>query len=119
MSKIAVVQAGTVLGDTAHTLEKLERLCAESARNGAQLAVFPEAFIGGYPKGLIFGASVGIRTEAGRRLFHAYADCAIEVPGAITVALGKIARAHSLYLVVGVVERDGGTLYCTAVYLAP
>jgi nitrilase len=119
MKTVAVVQAGTILGDTPATLNKLEHLAAECARQGAELAVFPEAFIGGYPKGVVFGASLGIRTDAGRKLFRAYADCAIEVPGPATAALGKIAKTHGLYLVVGVVERDGGTLYCTVVYVAP
>ncbi len=83
------------------------------------MAVFPEAFIGGYPKGLSFGASLGIRTDAGRKLFHAYADGAIPVPGTVTDAMGAIAEAAGLTLVVGVIERDGGTLYCTALYIGP
>ncbi|MBV8145162.1 MAG: carbon-nitrogen hydrolase family protein [Gammaproteobacteria bacterium] len=116
MTKVAVVQAGTVLGDTARTLEKLEQLCQQCAARGVKLAVFPEAFIGGYPKGLQFGASVGIRTEAGRDLFRAYSDCAIEVPGPCTVRIGELAKAASLTLVIGVIERDGGTLYCAALY---
>ena len=91
----------------------------DCADQGAKLAVAPEALIGGYPKGLVFGASLGIRTEAGRKIFAAYANCAIEVPGPVTAAIGEIAKAHSLYLIIGVIERDGGTLYCTALYVAP
>jgi nitrilase len=83
------------------------------------MAVFPEAFIGGYPKGLSFGASLGIRTHAGRKLFHAYADGAISVPGPVTEAIGAIAKSARLTLVMGVIERDGGTLYCTAIYVGP
>lgn len=118
MAAVAVVQTGTVLGNTGHTLEKLRGLCLECARRGIALAVFPEAFIGGYPKGLVFGASLGIRTAAGRKLFRAYADCAIEVPGPVTSAIGEIARSTSLALVVGVIERSGGTLYCTALHVS-
>jgi nitrilase len=81
--------------------------------------VFPEAFVGGYPKGMTFGASLGVRTDAGRRQFRAYAECAIAVPGPETAAIGEIARANGQYLVVGVIERGGGTLYCTAVYVGP
>jgi nitrilase len=119
MTMIGVVQAGSVLGDTARTLEKLELLCAACAQRRLDLAVFPEAFIGGYPKGLLFGASVGIRTESGRDLFGAYAGCAIEVPGPATRLIGKLAKDAALHLVIGVIERDGGTLYCTALYFAP
>jgi nitrilase len=119
MTRIGVVQAGSVLGDTPRTLDKLARLCATCAERRLNVAVFPEAFIGGYPKGLVFGASLGIRTEAGRDLFRAYADCAIDGPGPATAAIGKAAKEAALYLVVGVIERDGGTLYCSALYFAP
>jgi nitrilase len=119
VTKVGVIQAGTVLGDTPRTLAKLERLCAACANQGLSMAVFPEAFIGGYPKGLVFGASVGVRTEAGRDLFREYAECAIEVPGPATATIGRVARDTKLYLVIGVIERNGGTLYCTALYFAP
>ena len=108
-TRIGVVQAGSVLGYTPRTLDKLSQLCEACAQRRLQVAVFPEAFVGGYPKGLVFGASVGIRTEAGRDLFQRYADCAIDVPGPVTAAIGQAAKDAALYLVVGVIERDGGT----------
>ena len=110
LTTIGVVQAGSVLGDTPRTLEKLKQLCEACARRRLNIAVFPEAFIGGYPKGLVFGASVGIRTDAGRDLFRAYSDCAIEVPGPVTAAIGKVAKDAALHLVIGVIEREAGTL---------
>jgi nitrilase len=116
---LAVVQAGTVLGRTDLTIDRLAQYAGESAGKGAQLVVFPEAFIGGYPKGMVFGASLGIRSDAGRQLFRSYSDCAIEIPGPETGAIGEIARAHALHLVVGAIERAGGTLYCTAIYFGP
>ena len=118
-SRIAVVQAGTALGSTERTIESLAAYAAECATQGVQLAVFPEAFVGGYPKGMVFGASLGIRTDPGRQLFRAYSKCAIEIPGPEVEAIGAIAKANGLYLVVGVIERDGGTLYCTALYMGP
>lgn len=119
MTRIAVVQAGSVLGSTARTIERLAEYAAKCAAQAAELAVFPEAFVGGYPKGMVFGASLGIRTDAGRQLFAAYSSCAIEIPGAEVSAICNIAKEHALYLVVGVIERDGGTLYCTALYIGP
>ena len=62
MTRVAVVQAGSVLFDTPATLEKLRYLATEAAAQGARLAVFPEAFVGGYPKGIDFGARVGSRS---------------------------------------------------------
>jgi nitrilase len=115
----AVVQAASVAFDTAATLAKLRRLCAEVAERGAELAVFPEAFVSGYPRGLDFGARVGMRSARGRDDFRRYFESAIAVPGAETALIGEAARAHRLHLVVGVIERDGGTLYCTALFFAP
>jgi nitrilase len=114
MTYVAVIQAAPKLFDTPATLSKLTRLVADAARQGAQLAVFPEAFVGGYPKGMDFGARVGSRTPQGRDWFARYHASAIMVPGAETDMIGEVARAHSMHLVVGVIERDGGTLYCTA-----
>ena len=54
--KAAVVQAAPVLFDTPRTMVKLAELARKAANQGADLVVFPEAFVGGYPKGLDFGA---------------------------------------------------------------
>src|ERR1700732_844073 len=61
--KAAVVQAGSFLFDTPRTLNKLTELTRDAAGRGAQIVVFPEAFVGGYPKGLDFG---GIRRRDDR-----------------------------------------------------
>jgi beta-cyano-L-alanine hydratase/nitrilase len=56
-------------------------LLAEAASYGSQLVVFPEAFIGGYPRGSGFGVSIGNRTAKGREDFRKYHSAAINVPG--------------------------------------
>lgn len=119
MHRVAVVQAGSTLFDTSRTLEKLASLTADAAGQSAKLVVFPEAFIGGYPKGLDFGARMGSRTPEGREAFRQYFDVAIEVPGPSTDVIGQAARRHAVHLVVGVVERAGSTLYCTALFFGP
>jgi nitrilase len=111
---VAVVQAAPALFDTPRSLEKLAELTADAARRRAELVVFPEAFIGGYPKGHDFGVTVGIRTPEGRDAFRRLFESAIEVPGRATEFLGSVARDQAIHLVVGVAERAGGTLYCTA-----
>ena len=115
----AVVQAGTPLFQMQQTLEKLGDMTADAARNGAKLVVFPEAFVGGYPKGIDFGVRLGSRTDEGRDDFKRYYDSAIYVPGTETARIGEVAAENDTYLVVGVIERDGGTLYCTALYFGP
>ena len=109
--RVAVVQAAPVLFDTRRSLQKLADLTADAARRGAELVVFPEAFVAGYPKGHDFGVTIGQRSPEGRDQFRRLFDGAIEVPGPATEALGQAARGHAVHLVVGVVERDGGTLY--------
>ena len=115
----AVVQTATVLLDTPATVERALGLMAEAARRGAQLAVFPEAFIGGYPKGADFHIYLGGRTPEGRAEFGRYHEAAVAMDGPELAQLAKAAARHKLYAVVGIIERDGGTLYCTAVYLGP
>ncbi|PHS22487.1 MAG: nitrilase [Robiginitomaculum sp.] len=116
--KGAVVQAGTCLYDTPRTLDKFEDLLADAARQGAQLTVFPEAFIGGYPKGADFGARVGSRTPAGREDYQRYYNSAIALDGPELARMSKAVAKANVNVVVGVMEQGGATLYCTALYFA-
>ncbi|RLC77833.1 MAG: nitrilase, partial [Chloroflexi bacterium] len=99
------------------------RLTAEAAAQGAQVILFPEAFIPAYPRGLGFGTVVGGRSPAGRRTWQRYWANGVDVPGPATEALGAAARRAGVYLAVGVIERDSqfsrGTLYCTLLYFGP
>lgn len=117
--RVAVVQAGTSLFDTPRTLERMEAHCEAAARDGVELAVFPEAYVGGYPKGLDFGARIGTRTPAGREDFLRYWRAAIDVPGPECARIGSFAARMKAHLVTGVIERDGATLYCTALFFGP
>jgi len=117
--RVAVVQPGGHPFQTARALDEVRARTAEAAGKGAQLVVFPEAFLGGYPWGLGFGTVVGGRTPEGKRLYQAYWEQAVVLPGPASEALGAIARAHGVYLVVGVIEREArnaSTLYCTMAY---
>ena len=117
--RVAVVQAAPAMFDTERSLQKLADYSADAARLGTKLVVFPEAFIAGYPKGHDFGVSVGIRSPEGRDEFRRLFESAIDVPKKATASIGKVAKQHGLHLVVGVIEKDGGTLYCTALIFAP
>ncbi|EMD41986.1 hypothetical protein CERSUDRAFT_110529 [Gelatoporia subvermispora B] len=118
--RASVVQACTVAYSLADTLEKLHRLTRVAKdRDGAQLAIFPEAFIGGYPKMSNFGAVVGDRRPAGRDEFVRYYNAAIEIPSPAVSRIEEISKETGVFLVVGVIERDQGTLYCTVVFIAP
>ncbi len=66
-----------------------------------------------------FGTAVGARSDEGREEFLKYHQNAIEVPSAATQEIAKISEELDIFLVVGVIERDGGTLYCTVVFVSP
>lgn len=117
--EVAAVQAATIPFDAAAATARTVELIADAAATGAKLAVFPEAFIGGYPKGLDFGCSIGRRTPEGRADFVRYVKGAIVVPGPEVDELVAACARHDLHAVIGVIEREGGTLYCTALYLSP
>ena len=117
--RVAVVQAGSVPFDTEACVDKAVRLIGDAAAGGAKVIVFPEAFITGYPKGLNFGLVVGARDAAGREEFRLYLDAAIDVPGSQTQRLGEAAAAHGSYVVIGVIERERGTCYCTVLFFGP
>src|SRR5690554_2344242 len=102
--KVAVVQAASVAFDIDKTLDKVEEYTASAASQGAELVLFPEAFVGTYPKGLTFGASIGNRTPEGREDFLRYWQNAIDVPGPAVDRMGQIAAQNSIYLVAGVIE---------------
>lgn len=117
--RAAVVQAAPVAFQRERTLEKVLALTNDAASQGARLIVFPEAFISAYPRGLSFGAVVGSRTSEGREQYRRYWESAVDVPGPAVDRLGEIAVQNKVYLVMGVIERDGGTLYCTVLFFAP
>lgn len=114
--RAAVVQAAPVAFDVDATLDKAERLIVGAAASGAQLVLFPEAFVSCYPRGLTFGTAVGSRTAHGRDEFRRYWDSAVDVPGPAVDRLSSIARSNGVHLVMGVIERGGGTLYCTVLF---
>ncbi len=79
------------------------------AGEGPKLAVFPDALLGGYPKGASFGAPNGMRKPEGRA-------AAIDLDGAKVAHFAKAAADTRAFAVVGVIERDGATLYCSVLY---
>src|SRR5215470_10327133 len=118
-ARVAVVQAAPIAFDRERTIDKLHRLTGEAAQQGARLVLFPEAFVSAYPRGLDFGAVVGSRTDEGREDFRRYWESSVDVPGPAVDHLSRTARANHIHLVIGVIERDGGTLCCTVLFFAP
>ena len=119
--RLALVQAAPVMFDKAASLKKALLWIEKSAAQGAELVVFPELFLPGYPFGMTFGFKVGSRDENGRKDWKLYYDNSVVCPGPETDALGAAAKKHGIYLSIGVSERDDttGTLYNTNIMFTP
>jgi len=119
---VACVQAEPVILDRAATIDKLARLTAEAAGQGARLVVFPETFVPAYPSSRWARALAGWSDPRAKAAFARLAEQSVEVPGPDADRLGEIAREHEVWLVTGVNERDPerpGTLYNSLLYHAP
>ena len=111
--RIALVQAEPVLFNKQKSLKKALVFIEEAAQSKAELIVFPELFIPGYPVGMNFGFSVGKRTEPGRKDWKRYYDASVVADGDEFTQLANAAKKYNVYISIGFSERDivGGTLY--------
>ncbi|MBK5004222.1 carbon-nitrogen hydrolase family protein [Pseudomonas sp. S32] len=116
---VAALQIGSRPEGKTSTLEAILAYESQIKGAGANLVVMPEAVLGGYPKGETFGTYLGYRLPEGRESFQRYYENAIDVPGVETDELAGLAERTGAHLVVGVIERGGNTLYCTALFFSP
>lgn len=119
--RIAVVQAAPVMFDKEACLEKAVGLIRECAANGAELVVFPELFLPGYPYGMTFGYTVGSRNEDGRKDWKRYYDNSILAAGPESARLVQTAKECGVYLSIGYSERDAvtATLHNSNLMISP
>ncbi|KAH7133154.1 carbon-nitrogen hydrolase [Dactylonectria estremocensis] len=131
---------------TAATIALIDSIARRAASSKIDILLLPEAFIGGYPRGSSFGCAIGGRSDEGREEFAKYFDQAIDLgdnvgPGGggagvkwvkrqlnddDTVRgdgsreeLERIARDTGVFIVTGCIEKTGGSLYCSVVYVCP
>lgn len=119
--KVGLVQESPVFFNKKETISKIERLTRKYAAEGCDLLVYPESFIPGYPRGFTFGASIGSRSEEGRKLYAEYYENSINVQSEDLKRLEDISKKNKIYLVIGVTEKDdiSGSLYCSMLYISP
>lgn len=108
MVRAAAVQIAPDLDSADGTVAKVCDAIAEAASRGAQLAVFPETFVPYYP----YFSFIRPPFEQGPEHLLLY-ERAVVVPGPVTHAVGAAARRHGVVVVLGVNERDHGSLYNT------
>ncbi len=112
----AAVQTAPVFLNKAETIGKIVSLIEEAAAAGASLIVLPEAIIPAYP---YWPKDLG-SIEGRRLVLDAYTELyknSVEIPGEDTDKLCRAAGKAGAYVVLGVNERDGGTLYNTILYI--
>lgn len=122
MPRVAVIQMPPAYLDRTTTIAQAAESVREAAHGGAQLVVFPEAFVPGYPA-WIWRLRPGGDMALAERLHAALLDNAVTVGGNQLAPLQEAAREHRVTLVCGVHERDGefsrGTLYNTVLTIGP
>ncbi|KAB8312764.1 Nit6803 family nitriliase [Erwinia endophytica] len=106
--RAAAVQIAPDLHEASKTLARVLDAIDQAAAQGAEIVVFPETFIPYYP----YFSFITPAMTAGKAHLKLY-DQAVDVPGPITHAIAERARLRSVVVVVGVNERDHGTLYNT------
>jgi len=111
--KAAACMAAPVYLDRTATTEKACSLIAEASANGAELVAFPETYLPGYPYWIWLGTPTW-----GAQFFAELFKNAVEIESATTEALCAAARAANIHVVMGINERDGGTLYNTLLYIS-
>lgn len=106
--RAAAIQIAPDLTSCEGTVDRVCRALAKAAAQGVELAVFPETFIPYYP----YFSFVQPPVSAGKEHMRLYEN-AVEVPGWVPEVLSQQAIKHGMVLVVGVNERDHGSIYNT------
>ena len=118
--KVALVQQPPVFLNLPKTLAKAEIIAEECAKNGAKIIVFPETWLAGYPIWLDEAPKAALWDYApAKRLYQYLTENSLQIPSAESALLQKITKQNAVYIVIGVHEQSGGTLYNTTIYLAP
>src|SRR5436305_8955133 len=104
--QVACVQAEPVILDLERTLDKLERLAGEAARNGAELVVFPETFVPVYPSSRWAKAFAGWQNAGAKQTFARLAQNCVSVGSPSERRLAAAAKELGIWLVTGVNETE-------------
>ena len=115
--RVAAVQATPVILDAEATVAKAAALLGEAAAKGAELAVLPETFVPLYPSNRWAKGAAGF--GGWDELWEQLLENSVEVPGPLVDELAAATRRHGIHAVVGINERDGGSLYNAYLVLGP
>src|SRR5262252_3408806 len=120
--KVACVQIEPVVLDREATLDKLEKVAAEAAREGAELVVFPETFVPVYPSSLWAKAFAGWDGTGAKETFAQLAQESVAVGSPAERRIAAAAQELGIWIVTGVNEVEPerpGTIYNSLLYHSP
>lgn len=117
--RVSVVQAAPVFFDKGATIDKAAVLIGQAAEDGAQLVMFPESFIPGYPRASDFGSGHDRHSVEERRVYRQYYENSLTESGPEAQRLSDLAREHNIFLAMGLTEIEDASLYCSVFFWGP
>nr|WP_299072712.1 carbon-nitrogen hydrolase family protein [uncultured Allomuricauda sp.] len=121
--KVALAQIAPVWLDKQATLEKIEQTILEAAEEKAELLVFGEAFLPGYPFWLAYTEGAAWNLKVNKELHAHYARNSIQIEAGELDAICKLTKENNIAIYLGIMERakdrGGHSLYCSLVYIDP
>jgi len=119
--QVCLVQDSPVFFDKRATVEKMIKHIYNAASSHADLVIFPESYVPGYPRGFTFGADIGRRTDEGKELYRRYREESMDLNGPELEIIEQACKEAGIYLVGGITESENhsGSLYCTTLYVSP
>ena len=118
--KVAVAQMAPVWLNKSATLKKVVDKIDEAAAENAQLIVFGEALVPGYPFWVEHTDGAKFESDMQKNMYAHYVEHAVDVEGGDLEAVCNAAKSGHIAVYLGVIERDtdrGGSLYCSLVYI--
>ncbi|KGK29948.1 carbon-nitrogen hydrolase family protein [Cellulophaga sp. E6(2014)] len=119
--KVALAQISPVWLDKEATLKKIESSIAEAAAQKAELIVFGEALLPGYPFWLALTEGASWDLKVNKEIHAHYVRNAIQVEAGELDSVCNLAKEHSIAIYLGIMERaknrGGHSIYCSLVYI--
>ena len=115
--KIAIVQRPSAFLNLEESLQRAEAYVAEAAKEGAQLIVFGETWLSGYPSWLDHYPEIGLWDHPPTKaMFREMYQSGVEVPGKASQFIGDLAKKHGVWIVMGINEictsgKANGTIF--------
>jgi len=119
--KVALAQIAPVWLNKSETIEKIEMSIKEAATKKAELVVFGEALLPGYPFWLALTNGAAWDAKINKELHAHYVRNSIQIEAGELDSICKLAKKHKMAIYLGIMERakdrGGHSIYCSLVYI--